>query len=471
MSLLQALKLPSRPPAPGQPQAAANPVTLAIAPPKGPFEPNSEHKLGVVAFMADGKPQNYTSKAKWTSSNPALVQMLPGGIAKVGLGAGPVTITAAAPGGKPRDSVSIKVQAKLQDIVITPKNPLVEVGETQIMTATGVFADGSTEDLTAFLDWSADDKGKVVHFPQNGGAWDAKAPGTPTLAATDRRTGVTGHAKATVVAKGKGPKLVDIAIEPLDQEIKHGEAVQFRAFGIFDDKSRHEVTEKVQWRTSKKEVLVMDDDIRGLARPRLQSGTSLVAAVDEKANKGKSTTVDVDFPGIRRIDVAPKEITVVKGEAEKLTMTATLHNGGQMRVNDLVQFTRIDTNVAVVQPGGAFVIGVDPGHTEVEVFEPSSKSTATFEVTVPPLRMIAIVVIPSSQTIHVGDRIDFIAMGRLEDLTTTPLGRPGWSSSDDAVVEVDQTGRATAKAQGDVVIHIQDASTGVMGHATVQVDP
>ena len=66
MGLLQALNLPARPPTPGQPQASASPVTLAIAKPGDPFEPNSQHKLGVVAFLSDGKPQNYTGKAVWS---------------------------------------------------------------------------------------------------------------------------------------------------------------------------------------------------------------------------------------------------------------------------------------------------------------------------------------------------------------------------------------------------------------------
>ena len=117
------------------------------------------------------------------------------------------------------------------------------------------------------------------------------------------------------------------------------------------------------------------------------------------------------------------------------------------------------------------MIGVDPGHTEVEVFEPSSKQVTTFQVTVPPLRMVAIFVSPPSQTIRVGDAIDFIPVGRMEDGSSAPLGRPVWSSSERTVVDVDQTGHAIAKATGDVVIHVQDASTGVMGHADVKVVP
>lgn len=469
MGILKALNLPPRPPTPGQPPAVVTPVTLAIGKPDAPFETGTQRSLTVLAMMSDGKPRNYTSQATWSSSDDALVKMLPGGIAKVGPGSGRVTITAAAPGGKPRDSVDVKVQAKLQDIVITPKNPLVEVGKTELMMATAVYADGSTEDLTAWLDWSTD-KPKVVEFPSNGGAWVGKGPGTATLAATDPRTQITGFGQVTVVAAGKGPKLVDIALEPLNPDIKHGQSVQFRATGIYADKSTHEITEKVTWKSSLPDVLVIDENT-GLARPRLQSGNPLVSARDAATKIARSTTVFVEFPGIVRIDVTPKDIRVGKGDVEMLTVMATLHGGWQMPVNDLVQWTPADTDVAVVEPGGARVIGVGPGQTQIEAFEASSKATSTFHVTVPPPKMIDIVILPIGATIPVGRQLDFAASGQLDDLTLVPLDKPIWSTSDRRIIDVDQKGVATAKAPGDVVIHVQDRATGVIGRVEVSALP
>src|SRR6188474_3352828 len=120
MGLLQALNLPARLPTPGQPQVAATPTSLAIAKTDSPFEPGSRHGFTVLAILSNGKAEDYTRKATWSSSNDALVKMRPGGLAEVGHGAGRVTITAAGPDGKPRDSVEVRVQAALQDIVVTP---------------------------------------------------------------------------------------------------------------------------------------------------------------------------------------------------------------------------------------------------------------------------------------------------------------------------------------------------------------
>jgi hypothetical protein len=461
MSLLQALHLPSRPPARGQPPTPATPVALAIRKPDAQFEPNTRQSLSVVAFLSDGKAQSYTQQAVWSSSDEALVKMLPGGIAEVGFGSGPVTITAAAPGGKPRDVVSISVKAKPQDIVITPVNALVEVGETAVMTATAVYADGSREDVTPWLDWSTDTP-KVVEFAQNGGAWVGKGPGPGRLAATDTRAKVTGFAKATVVDKGRGPKLLDIAIEPLNPEIEHGEDVQFRAYGRFDDKSTHEVTTKVKWRSSRPEVLPIDPDT-GLATPTLQSGSASIGAVDDKANKGKSTTAYVDFPGIVRLEVLEKDVAIQQGEAGALTVMATLRGGGQKRVNEFLQFTVGDERIAKVPAGGALVNGLFPGKTPVEAYEPASQQSTTFDVTVRPPTLADIEVTPIGEVIPIGESRQFKARGVLEDGRRVELDRPLWRSSDRKILHVSQQGVVTARKRGEAMVIVRGRHSDVEG--------
>ena len=349
------------------PSSGAVPVTLAIHKPR-PFEPGSQQQLAVTAMFSDGSVSDFTAKVKWSSSDEALVKVLPGGLVKVGYGAGPVTITAAAPGGKPRVSIDVKVQAPLQDIVVTPANPLVESGGSETMVATGVFADGSTEDLRFSVKWSSD-KPKVADF-SGGNECVAKAAGTATVWATDRDGKVSGSTKVTVAAAGKVPTLRDVKIEPLNPEIKNGAPVQFKATGVYSDKSTHEITGKVDWESSHPDILAIDD--WGLAKPGLQSGSALIRASDPVTHRYRSTTAYVEFPGILRIDVSPKDIRLGAGDSADVTVTATLHGGAPMNLNHLVRFTPADTDVAVVTAGGEMVVGRGAGTTTIEVLEPSS---------------------------------------------------------------------------------------------------
>jgi hypothetical protein len=449
------------------PSPGATPVTLAIHKP-GPFEPGSQQQLKVTAMLSDGSTASFTAKVKWSTSDEALVKVLPGGLAKVGYGAGAVTITATAPGGKPRVSINVKAQARLQDIVVTPENPLVESGKTEILTATGVYADGSTEDLTAWVEWSSN-KPNVVDFPEPGSACVAKAAGTASVAATDAATKVSGFTKVTVAAAGKLPALHDFTIEPLNPDIK-GVPVQFKAKGTFADKSTHEITGKVKWESAHPRILRIEEDT-GLARPTLQSGAVLIRASDRATNRQKSTTTYVEFPGIVRLTVSPKDVSVRKGDRVQVDIIATLRGGTPMKVHDLVQWTPADEKTAVHVPGSNEVLGVAAGATNFEVFESTSETSATFTVTVLPLVLDSIAVLPLGETIPVGQTLAFVATGQMSDLTLQPLDKPTWSSSRPDLIDVDQIGVATAKAPGDAVIKVQDRATGIVGTVGVTAVP
>ena len=79
-----------------------------------------------------------------------------------------------------------------------------------------------------------------------------------------------------MVAAGRGPKRVDIALEPLNPETRHGQSVK--------------------WKSTQPDALVIDENA-GLPRPRLQSGNPLVSTHYAATNIAKSTTVYVEFPG------------------------------------------------------------------------------------------------------------------------------------------------------------------------------
>src|SRR6185295_3251283 len=146
-------------------------------------------------------------------------------------------------------------------------------------------------------------------------------------------------------------------------------------------------------------------------------------------NKSKSTTAYVDFPGIRSIAVSPKDFRIGTGDAPEVFVTATLHGGWQMNLNDQVRFTPADSAVAVVTVGGEAVVGIGAGTTTIEVFEASTNWTDTIAVTVLPPVLVDVVVEPSGQTIRVGQTLPFTASGKLSDATLAPLVGPAWSSS------------------------------------------
>ena len=78
---------------------------------------------------------------------------------------------------------------------------------------------------------------------------------------------------------------------------------------------------------------------------------------------------------------------------------------------------------------------------------------------------------PAQSMIRQGRILDFAASGQLDDLTLVPLDKPIWITSDRTITDVDREGVATAKAPGDVAIHVQDRATGVMCRVEVTALP
>jgi uncharacterized protein YjdB len=470
MGLLQALNLPAKGSSKGGPAGLgqAPPVTMvsiAILPP-GPFEPGMTKQLAAVALMSNGVTPDVTAMLAWSSSDESLVEMQGRGKATVHFGAGEVTITAAVRGGKASDSIDVTVKAALKEIKVGPDNPLVESGEFGQLTATAVYADGSTDNITDSVEWRSETPRVAEYLPGGSKFFKAAAAGTAKVSATDPATHVVGRGKVTVFATGRPPELKGIELEPLNPEIKGG-SVPFKAIGVFAGKSRHEITDKLRWTSSRPEVLVVDETT-GIARPRLMSGTSTIVATDRATGRWNSTRCFVEIEGSGRLFVQPKHVRVRHGGMAGVQVWAALKGGASVEVHDLVQWTSADETVSdyAGTPSGR-VSGVKVGKTTIEVQLYEEK--ATFDVTVMPRELMMIDVIPVGETIQVGKTLQFAAGGRDINLMEVDLVNPFWSSSRPDRIEVDQSGLATAKAPGDVVITVQVGR--ISGRVEVQAVP
>ena len=466
MTLLKSLNLP---PLPGQgaaPLPGVGPGSLAINKP-GPFESGTQQQLFATLIPTSGPPQDVTGKVKWSSSDESLVVVLPGGLAKVGRGFGEVTITATASGGKPRDSIKAKVRAKLRDIVVTPANPLVKSGDIEILTATAVYEDGFTENVTASVEWSSD-RPAVADF-SSPGSCVANDAGIANIAATDPSGKASGWTKVTVPAAGKAPVLRKVTISPLNPDIKSGTPVQFKAMGKFSDNSTHEITNSVTWQSTHPDILAID--AKGLAKPRLLSGTPMISGMDQVTKQYQSTTVYVEMPPVKSLGVSPKDISVPLGATVEVTATVAFHGGGEMKANESVKWTPDKPNVAVITAGGNSVKGTAVESTLIEVLEPLSGQTDFINVTVLPPVPTMILISPTGPTFRVGDKPQFSATGVFSDGTSKDLVRPTWDSSNRGVLEIDASGNAIAKSDGATRITVQDRASRKTESIDIQVLP
>ena len=167
----------------------------------------------------------------WTSSDNsvALVRELPESEGLVaGLGVGSTSIIATLAGIQSSTTVTVTA-ATLTAIAITPPGPSLAKGTTVQLTATGIFSDGTTEDLTDQVNWTSSDE--AIEQVGNSILTDGLVIGVGVGSATTTATldGIRGSTAVTVSAA----TLTSITVTPTDPSIAKG--TTFRRSGQTSD--------------------------------------------------------------------------------------------------------------------------------------------------------------------------------------------------------------------------------------------
>jgi hypothetical protein len=189
--------------------SVASPLTncppLDVVPTNPTFAALAPYKLIAIGTFADGSRQDITSSVQWTSANPNVASMsndpgIPGiatGVsgqgAVTGFVSGTATVTATAEGVSGSSPVFV-TDATRQSIAITPANGTISEGLTQTLSAVLSFSDGSTQDVTPYVQWTTSAPGLVV--VNSDGVAYTSGKGTATITAT--YLGSTGSTTVTV---------------------------------------------------------------------------------------------------------------------------------------------------------------------------------------------------------------------------------------------------------------------------------
>ena len=122
-------------------------------------------------------------------------------------------------------------------------NPFVVLGSTQQFTATGIYSDRSTQNLTSTVTWSS--SAPNVAAVNSAGLATGVAAGPTTIKAISG--GITSNnATLTVTASA----LVSIAVTPTNSFLTLGKTQQFTAIGTYGDGSTQDLSNTATWSSS-----------------------------------------------------------------------------------------------------------------------------------------------------------------------------------------------------------------------------
>ncbi len=237
-----------------------------------------------TAVYSDGTTVNVTNLATWSSSAPAVAGITTGGGGGPGGGgprgqataltAGSTTIKATYSGFTGTATLTV-TSAVLTSITVSPATNAVPVGVRFTYSATAVYSDGTTKDVTTAASWtsSATAVAQVSDAGPTRGQATALKAGTATITAAFG--GLTGKATLTVTTA----TLAKVEVTPATSTLSVGSTVVLKAYGVYSDGSKFEVTTLAAWSSADTTVVtvVTGSSTAGQATA-LKTGTVTVTA-------------------------------------------------------------------------------------------------------------------------------------------------------------------------------------------------
>lgn len=248
-------------------------TSISLAPTTFLLAPASTKQYDAIGNYSDGSTYNLNVVAQWNSSSTTLATVTSYGLV-TGESAGTTSITAKM-GSVTSNAASLIVSSSpLVSLAVMPGTASVPETIETSFTAIGTFGDGSTQDLTQSVQWTAA-PASVATISNVGGSIGIAtgvAVGNATI------TAIFAAQVGTASLSVTNATLTSITISPGNPQIGAGGTQQFVATGNFSDGTTQNITNQVTWTSSNVNVAVIN--AVGLATSAGTGTTTVKAALN-----------------------------------------------------------------------------------------------------------------------------------------------------------------------------------------------
>jgi len=423
-------------------------VSIAVTPAAQSVLVNATQQFTATATYADSSHADISSTVTWSSSDTTLATVNAAGLA-TGVAAGNVTVQAAL--GSIHGSTTLTVNPILVSLTVTAADLTIDINTTAQFTATGNLSDGSAQDYTQLVSWSA--PGPVASI-DNTGLATGLSIGTATV--TANFGSINGSASLQVTA----PTLLSILVTPDSTSVPLGISQSFTATGVFSNGDSLDLATAV-WASSDSTKVPIDSS--GSAQ------TLGVATVTISATYGSitgSTSFTVLPAALVSIALNPSNSSIALGTTVPLTPVGTFTDGSTQTLSPVLWNSDDPTVAFVAVNGTGLVSGNATGSANISAT--SGSITGSTAVTVTAAVISSIAVTPGSVTIPAGTTQQFTAMATFTDSSIQDVSSLAtWSSSSGSVATVSSSGLAAAVSVGSSIMTATLGSISGTGALTV----
>ncbi len=353
---------------------------LLIAPQDISIAKGTSASFTATATFSDGSVQEVSALCDW-----AVMDVLGSGVASID---GSGTATGEAVG---RAKVSAEYLGQLSETTLTvtaaavvglslsPGSASIAKGTTQRFVATARLSDGSSQDVSALVAWSASDvTGVGVASIDAMGLAKGNAVGSAQINAAYR--GYTASAALEV----KPAVLLSVALSPAMATVAKGRSQSFKLTASYSDGSTQDVTGAAVWTS----VDVLGTDVAAVSAAGLALGKNVGQATirGEHMGKNASASLTVGPAVLSSVSIVPSSVTIAIGGTQAFKAQASYSDGSSVDVTTMATWSIADiapgSGVATISAGG-LASGKSRGAATVTAVYMSQRGQATLAVGLP----------------------------------------------------------------------------------------
>ncbi len=408
-----------------------NPISVTIA-------AGQSQSFTATATLTDGTSLDVTASVHWSVANPLLAN-ISNTLGTAGLLSalipGTSTVSASLNGVTGTSTLYVSA-ASLVSIAVGPGGLSLALGVPAQLTAIGTFSDGSTQDITASVEWSTSN-GQFLGVSATGLVTPLSI-GTASVSAS--LSGQTGSVSVGVTAA----VLNSISLSSALNSLALGLTQQLTAIGNYSDGTTQDITSVVHWNSSDTSILTVSAG--GLVLAVGGGSTNVTATLGSVT---KSLPLAVSAAILESISVTAAQSSFALGFALQLHATGTYSDSSTQDLTATVTWNTNNPAIALVNSTG-LISGLSVGGiTATASLQGISGSLA---VTVNAATLTSISVSPASvNLLHLLLTQQFTVVGHFSDGSTQTLsGGVHWSCSNGLLATINSTGLLTALGLGNL---------------------
>ena len=239
---------------------------------------------------------------------------------------------------------------QLSSISVAPAAPPPQLaaGGTVQLSATGIYSDQSTQNVTGSINWISSDTTSATVSAGGLVTCISTAPTAKQVVISAVGATATGTVQVTCLA----PTLNSIAVTPANPTVAAGTNAQLTATANYSYGSAQNVTSSANWSSSNTSVATVSGGLVTCV-----AGANSTATISAASGGGSgSTTVNCQSPVLKSISVTPKTsgeyCEIPNGGTQQMTATGTYSYGPPQNVTSTAAWSSSAPGVATVSAAG-----------------------------------------------------------------------------------------------------------------------